>query len=570
MVKKTEALNAQPPGKYEMQKIIFFAGIAVSLLAAQLLAESAAGPQGRLLDAMDKAGGWEIVASDGVKLSLAAERDADGSPVMRLDYDFASGAGYAGIRRKWAGGEFKLPENYAFSFMVKGRLPLNNLEFKLLDPSGDNVWWVNRRSFEFKKNWERLFYRKRHIGFAWGPSSAPLQEVSGLEFVVSSVNGGRGSVWLRDLRFYDLPPARTFNEEPLPEAGTGELTLDLRHDREFGGVAITWRDPGDTKTRLPSRALVEISDGPPGSGSSWRTAAELDGPLQDRSFVALPDSSGRALRVRALDSAGQPSSLPAKVDVRDLAFSSTPNAFAKAVAAEYRKGVFPKAILGQVQSDWTVLGVSGDEPEILLNEEGQIELSKGGPSLEPFVRLEGRLLTWADGVNVPGLQDGYLPIGRVERKYSGYPLELSVTALVEGEPGAAVAWARYRLKNAGDRPLSPELIVAVRPFQVLPPWQELNITGGVSKVGRIRFAEGRVEAGQIALQLLPAPPVFMASSPAQGDLVALIDAGRAPAASGADCPDNSASGAGLWPMTLKPGESRDVVVAWPLGKYSAD
>ncbi len=548
---------------------IKFASIAV-FSALLFPAAAPAAEQGRFLDPMNDPEGWKIVASDGVKLSIAAERDADGIKVLRLDYDFVSGAGYAGIRREWPEGEMpELTENYAFSFKVRGDLPPNNLEFKLTDAGAQNVWWVNRRAFKFSGDWQPVSYRKRHIVFAWGPSKEPLTRLGGVEFVVSSVNGGKGSVWLRDLRFAQLPPTRTSNEEPQAEAAPGSLTLDLRNEREFGGLALTWRRAGDTAGALPARAVVEFSDEPPGSGSAWRTAAEITGPLLDKSFVALPDSSARALRVRTLDPAGHPGAAPVGAEVRGLEFAATPNAFAKAEAAEYREGVFPKAILGKVQSNWTVLGVSGDEPEILFNEEGQIETRKGGPSLEPFVRLGGKLLTWADGTNTPRLEDGYLPVGIVERKYEAAPLTLEVKALVSGVPGGAAAWARYRLTNTGSETISPTLIVALRPFQVLPPWQQLNMTGGVAELGSIRHDSSTVTADGAVFKLLPAPAAFAAATAAQGDIGALLDAGREPLADEVKCPVSGASGAGLWTLTLEPGQSRDVAVAWPLGPSAA-
>ncbi len=47
----------------------------------------------------------------------------------------------------------------------------NDLQLKLLDVSGDNVWWVNRTKFEVPGDWTSVTYRKRQIDNAWGPDT---------------------------------------------------------------------------------------------------------------------------------------------------------------------------------------------------------------------------------------------------------------------------------------------------------------------------------------------------------------------------------------------------------------
>jgi len=45
-----------------------------------------------------------------------------------------------------------LPPNFEFSFYIRGTAPANTLQFKLIDASGDNVWWVNWPDYEFLQN----------------------------------------------------------------------------------------------------------------------------------------------------------------------------------------------------------------------------------------------------------------------------------------------------------------------------------------------------------------------------------------------------------------------------------
>ncbi len=65
--------------------------------------------------------------------------------------------------------------------------PNNNLEFKLLDSSGENVWWYNQRNYEMPNDWTKITVKKRHIEFAWGPSeNKNLQNIDKIEFTVTS------------------------------------------------------------------------------------------------------------------------------------------------------------------------------------------------------------------------------------------------------------------------------------------------------------------------------------------------------------------------------------------------
>ncbi len=86
------------------------------------------------------------------------------------------------------------------------------------------------------------------------------------------------------------------------------------------------------------------------------------------------------------------------------------------------------------------------------------------------------------------LADGYLPIPTVT--WEAAPLTLDTTAFVAGQPGSAVLYARYRVTNDSDAPRDTTLFLTVRPFQVLPPWQTLNMNGGVTAIHDIA-ADGR-------------------------------------------------------------------------------
>src|SRR5690606_40113333 len=93
-----------------------------------------------LLDGFEDPALWRVVVSDQVSASIRKVDGAQGGALC-LDYDFNGVSGYAGIQRDLP---LEYPQNYRFAFQLRGDSPANDLQFKLVDASGDNVWWVNR------------------------------------------------------------------------------------------------------------------------------------------------------------------------------------------------------------------------------------------------------------------------------------------------------------------------------------------------------------------------------------------------------------------------------------------
>ena len=90
-----------------------------------------------VIDDFEDASRWSVHPADGVKLEIGADSGRHGR-ALRLDFDFGGGGGYAVARREVS---IDLPANYRFRFAVKGACLPNDLEFKLIDASGDDVWW---------------------------------------------------------------------------------------------------------------------------------------------------------------------------------------------------------------------------------------------------------------------------------------------------------------------------------------------------------------------------------------------------------------------------------------------
>jgi len=171
---------------------------------------------------------WTPHPADGVEMHLSREGDAN-----RLDVDFHGHGGYAIARAQV---NLDLPANYQIVFRIRGDAPTENLELKLIEPGGENVWWRDRRNFEFPHEWTPLKTKKRQIEFAWGPKhSDKLTHVESMEVVVTAGSGGKGTVWFTDPVVEPLP---VIAEVPI-HFSTSKIDLGMK--RELGGLVIHWK-----------------------------------------------------------------------------------------------------------------------------------------------------------------------------------------------------------------------------------------------------------------------------------------------------------------------------------------
>lgn len=298
-----------------------FAGWALVLLLLALPA------RGAVLDDFEDASGWKSVPSDGVSLNLSQAAGVSGK-ALRLDFDFHGGAGYAVARKELP---FTLPDNYEISFRLRGEAPVNNLEFKLIDATGDNVWWVNRRNFQFPREWTQVRLKKRHIRFAWGPlGGGEIRNVAALELAITAGTGGRGYVLLDELALKELPPAKPYDRSP--RASADGLSLDFLESREYGGLVIDW---GKAHA---SRYEVQISD----DGAEWKTVRTVEGSDGGKDWLFLPETESRHLRLRLLEGTGKPA-----IDVKPLEWAPTPDAFFAEIAKASPRGSYPRWLTGE-------------------------------------------------------------------------------------------------------------------------------------------------------------------------------------------------------------------------------
>ena len=548
-------------------------------------AQSAAPPlpsSARLLDGFESTEGWSAHPSDGVSLSITADSSGTHGRAMRLDFDFHGHGGYAIARKKF---DIALPENYALSYRIRGDAPPENFEVKLIDSTGDNVWWNNAVNVHFPREWRTVTLKKRHITFAWGPrGGGELAHLAALELSITAGSGGKGTVWIDALTFTPLEPIRPYTGTPVATAtseaadyrasmavdgdtstswksdvtaNAQSLSVDFGTMREYGGATIDWAPDAAARDYV-----VETS----ADGTKWDSAYAVSGGNGGRDWIYAPETESRYLRLRI-----PASSEPRAYAIRELAvipveWSESRNEFFKHVAASAPAGSYPK-YLGGKQSYWTVVGVDGDDAEALINEQGAIEPHAGGFSLEPFLRVNGRLVTWADAHQTQSLAKGYLPIPSVTWRAGA--LKLEITTFAAGAPDSSSLYARYRVTNLGKRAATPTLYLAVRPFQVNPSWQFLATQGGDAPIGSIAWEDTLLRVNdKWSVVPLTAPTAVGSSTFDGGEINEALRAGALPTPHEVRDAMEHASAAMSFALSIPAGAARDVYVLMPLHQYA--
>jgi F5/8 type C domain len=525
---------------------------AVTLMAVTGVSQGATSLHHELLDDFRNAGVWQASASDQVKAALRADA-SDGS--LCLDYDFGGVSGYAVMRRELP---VEWPQHFELKLRFKGAGAVNDLQMKLVDASGDNVWWINRPGFVLPKQLTEMKLRRRHIDFAWGPTAdRTLRQTRVVEFVIAAGqnegSGGRGTLCVARLELNERAPDPTPWPEPQRNVRGGTLDLDFLHAREFNGVTLRW--PAGAPRALDYSLLA--SD----DGRRWKRLRTITGSDGGLDTIWLPESEARHLRVQTRGA--KPTTRPA-LELRDAAQWPDFNASLAELARDARAGDLPRAFLGQ-QNYWALVGVDGGgERSALLSEDGAIEIGRGGVSVEPAVQIDGGApLTWTDVEPTQSLRDGYLPLPAVHWRHETFTLDIEAAA--DGERNAPQALARYTLTNSTDKPRRFTLLLGVRPWQVNPPQQFLTTPGGSSPVRELAWADGVLAVNGRRLLQPTEPPRTVSAAPFDAGL-SLDVLRNAPPLTTLQDPQSHASALLQFEFTLQAGERRTIGWTAPLAR----
>jgi F5/8 type C domain-containing protein len=553
--------------------------VALTILFGFAVSANAAAP--RLLDDFSDPSHWTASASDQVSATLHAS-EARGGHALCLAFDFHGVSGYASMRRALP---LAFPADYELDLRVRGRAPENTLQFKLTDAKNENVWWVNRGAFAPPADWTPLRFKQREISFAWGPlADHALHRSDAIELTVYADKGGHGDICFADLTFRERAPPPATPPRPiatatssLPNAPAANavdgnpdtawrsaknrgqdaaLTLDLGYAREFGGLVLHWRSPWYAR-----RYEIDLSD----DAQTWHTARRVTAGNGGIDPLYLPDTEARYVRI-AMHGSNLPYALD-EIEIKDLAFGASANAFFSALAKSAPRGRYPRGFYDE-QTYWTVVGVDGGHETGLFSEDGALEVARGGFSIAPFVvDTNGNISSWADATIAHALADGYLPIPSVEWRTPRFAL--TTTAFAADERGTSTLIARYVLENTGDEPADLTLALVAQPFQVNPAVQFLNTPGGVSPIHDLSFRDARLSVdGKPRVVALAAPDGALGSPFDAGLAVEhLADAARgeaqrnAPRTFALHDDTGLASGALLYRVSLAPHASATFALA---------
>jgi len=540
-----------------MTKIIvnnFFLLILIIFPAISIFAQE------KSIDSFDSKNGWKIFTSDQVDIAISEIEGIKGN-ALRIDYNFTTGSGYGGIQCDI---ELEYPENYEFSYYIKGYGSENNLEFKILDKSGENVWWYNNRKFTFPDDWQKQKIRKKNIIFAWGPSEEKsLKKSARLEFTISSVTGGKGFFILDDLTFSELPPEKTgpfiltavrsepeFSMDELQKLtdnnlGTSfemssskslRIFFDLNEIRDFSGLTINW---GKGSRSGGFRILTSAQE------SNFESIFFSKGVSPQINYAVFPEVEARFIMIEFEDPLGLSIGEIRLLNQND---TKTLNDLYQKISEDNKRGYYPK-YFNKEASYWTITGNENSDDEYLINEEGMIEIGKHGFSIEPFIFDDDGLVSWNDFDSEQFLAKSYLPVPGVHLSNTKMSIKIETFTNEKNELNFS-----YTISNKNFQKFKGKLFIAVRPFLVNPYYQFLNNAGGVSGVEQINIDNIKIAVDDAEIYWSSGVnPEGGAVNFDRGDIVDYLKNGIVPNYQSIKDPKKLASGALGFNLKLNPG-----------------
>lgn len=530
----------------------------------------------RTLDDFENYEGWKIFKSDGVNLTVSTDKGLHGNSI-RFDYDFTKGTGYGGIQKIFP---INLSDNFEFTFYLKAQSPANNLEIKFLDSTGQNVWWVNNRNYNFPSDWKKIRIKKRHINFAWGPTEdQSLKYVDRIEFTIASFVGGKGTIWIDDLKYESLPPETDVYPEPTIKASTfykknnpqlmldksldtywksndakeQNIVLDFKGRREFGGLEINWLKNFEAKS-----FDIFISD----NGKNWEKVYSVSSNQSDLSFIKLKETETKFLKIALLQSNSVKSYGIKEIEFLNVQNSLTENDFLLYVSKNSPQGYYPR-YFSEEASYWTLVGVNNDVKEALINEDGMVEVDKAAFSIEPMLKTDEKLFNWGNVVSTQSLENDFLPIPKVYWDCEGVGLETKAFANGEANKNS-VLYLKYTVSNNTLKQKKGKLFLLIRPFQVNPYYQFLNLTGGVSKISSIEKKDNKIYVNENKTILsLTGYDSFFAIPFDYGNIVDQIKIDKFPESKNITDKTDLASGVLEYKFDLSPNDKKTIYIVVP-------
>ena len=338
---------------------------------------------------------------------------------------------------------------------------------------------------------------------------------------------------------------------PMLKSNTHAFDITLPRAQATTGLVVEWAG-------AHGAARLQVQD----TQGAWRElAADAQAGSREQSWLAgTAPVTAKALRLSVAGDAPQVTRLrllgPKAV--------MTPMKQYQIAASGAQRALFP-ASLHMQQTYWTAVGIHGGRQKSIFDEYGNLEAFKGAPLVQPIWRnADGTAASAGERPVQHALRDGWKPMPSAT--WSPQPgLELRSETFAIERDGQPVTYLRHRLRNTGTAPVDGTLALVVRPMQMNPPWQN----GGLSPIRAIAIDGRSVRVnGRRLLQSLSAVDAAGAAPfgpDGRTEITAAIASGTLPAAEQAIDPSGLAAAALGYRVHLAPGESRSVVVAFPLG-----
>lgn len=338
---------------------------------------------------------------------------------------------------------------------------------------------------------------------------------------------------------------------PLLKSNTHAFDIALPRPQATTGLVVEWAG-------AHGAARLQVQD----THGAWRElATDAQAGSRQQSWLAGDAPvTAKALRLSVAGDAPQVT----RIRLLGPKAVMTPMKQYQIAASGAQRALFP-ASLHMQQTYWTAVGIHGGRQKSIFDEYGNIEAFKGAPLVQPIWRnADGTAASAGQRPVQHALRDGWKPMPSAT--WSPQPgLELRSETFAIERDGQPVTYLRHRLRNTGTAPVDGTLALVVRPMQMNPPWQN----GGLSPIREIAIDGRSVRVnGRRLLQSLSAVDAAGAAPfgpDGSSEITAAIASGTVPAAQQATDTRGLAAAALGYRVQLAPGETRSVVVAFPLG-----
>ena len=364
--------------------------------------------QETVLDDFADLSGWTAITSGQSKLTISQNQGPHGN-AMRLDFDFRGGGGFVGVRKLLP---LQLPESYKFGFNIRGNAPSNIFGIQACRFLGSECLALPGGGLRFPADWQPLHIRNSQIEFAWGPlgggpaSSIDRHRAGHCRRPGRQRHGLDRRSCFQDLTYRALPVGRRLQARCRAmsrrtrwtgstsigwrSAAADEpqwLLIDFQQEREYGGLVIDWEEG-----LQPLQFDVQLSL----DGADWKPPMPQARQAPTAAMCTSPGAFSRYIKLGLYQSVEKEGFGITQYRVKPYEASRSLNHFFPVHRpGRAAWGSTPNILWAARPTGRSSAPANGDG-QALFNEEGMVEVDAGTFSIEPFLYVENRLITWAD------------------------------------------------------------------------------------------------------------------------------------------------------------------------------